>query len=125
MISKSRIHYSILAKTVAHWPQCDVGETSWNFNIEKLQIILLFKGDFNQNNKWLGRVVMFHAEEKQQMAKEQYGSCKEKLADIQCLNKWLLYNYARYTHKPMALCSNNAKSCYDWIVLIIAALCLC
>jgi len=24
-----------------------------------------------------------------------------------------------------ALCSNDAKSCYDWIVLIIAALCLC
>jgi len=68
---------------------------------------------------------MFHAEEKQQMAKEQYGSCKEKLADIQCLNKRLLYDYTRYTHKPMALCSNDAKSCYDQIVLIIAALCLC
>jgi len=25
----------------------------------------------------------------------------------------------------MALCSNDAKSCYDWIVLIVAALCLC
>jgi len=25
----------------------------------------------------------------------------------------------------MALCSNNAKSCYDRIVLIMAALCLC
>jgi len=25
-----------------------------NFNVEKLCIILLFEGDFNQNNKWLG-----------------------------------------------------------------------
>jgi len=68
---------------------------------------------------------MFHAEEQQQMAKEQYGSRKEKLANIQCLNKRLLYDYARHTHEPMALCSNDAKSCYDRIVLIVAALCLC
>ena len=96
-----------------------------NFNVEKLRIILLFEGDFNQNNKWLGRAVMFHAELHQQMAREQYGSRKEKAADIQCLNKRLLYDYTRFTHKPLALCSNDAKSCYDRIVLIIAALCLC
>jgi len=34
-----------------------------NLNMEKLQIILLFKEDFNNNNKWLGRAVMFHAED--------------------------------------------------------------
>jgi len=61
-----------------------------NLNIEKLHIILLFKGDFSNNNKWLGHAVMFHTEEHQQMAQEQYGSCKEKLAGIQCLNKCLL-----------------------------------
>jgi len=96
-----------------------------NFNVEKLRIILLFEGDFNQNNKWLGRAVMFNAESNHQMAREQYGSHKEKAADIQCLNKWLLYDYARCNHKPLALCSNDAKSCYDRIVLIVAALCLC
>jgi len=96
-----------------------------NFNMEKLCIILLFEGNFNQNNKWLGCAVMFHAEAKQQMAKEQYGSRKEKSADIQCLNKRLLYDYACYTHKPMVLCSNDAKSCYNCIVLIVVALCLC
>jgi len=96
-----------------------------NFNIEKLRIILLFKGDFNNNNKWLGRVVMFNAEEHHQMAPKQYGSQKEKSADIRCLNKRFLYNYACYTHKPLAICSNNAKSSYDHIVLIVAALCLC
>jgi len=96
-----------------------------NFNIKKLCIILLFKGDFNQNNKWLGRAVMFHTELHQQMAREQYSSRKEKAADIQCLNKRLLYDYARFTHEPLALCSNDAKSCYDCIVLIIVALCLC
>ena len=33
--------------------------------------------------------------------------------------------YARYTHRPLAICSNDAKSCYDRIVLMVAALCLC
>jgi len=96
-----------------------------NLNVEKLRIILLFEGDFNNNNKWLGRAVMFNAEVHNLMAPEQYGSRKEKSAAIQCLNKRLLYDYVRCNHIPMALCSNNAKSCYDWIVLIVAALCLC
>jgi len=69
-----------------------------NLNVEKLQIILLFKANFNQNNKWLGQAVMFHVEDKNHMAPEQYGSHKEKLTDIQCLNKRLLYDYACYTH---------------------------
>jgi len=44
---------------------------------------------------------------------------------IQCLNKWLLYDYVCYTHIPLAICLNDAKSCYNRIVLIIAALSLC
>jgi len=58
-----------------------------NFSVEKLCIILLFKGDFNQNNKWLGRAIMFNAELKQQMAPEQHRSHKEKSMGMQCLNK--------------------------------------
>jgi len=58
-----------------------------NFNIEKLHIILLFEGDFNQSNKWLGRAIMFNAELKQQMAPEQHRSHKEKSMGMQCLNK--------------------------------------
>jgi len=48
-----------------------------------------------------------------------------KLAAIQCLNKCLLYNYVWLTHIPLAICSNDDKSCYDHIVLMVAALCLC
>jgi len=70
-------------------------------------------------------MVMFNAEKYYQMAPEQYSSWKEKSAGIQCLNKWLLYDYAWYTHHPLTVCSNDAKSCYDCIVLIVAALCLC
>jgi len=33
-----------------------------NDNVEKLRIIMLFKADFNNNNKWLGHVMMRLAE---------------------------------------------------------------
>jgi len=93
--------------------------------VEKLRIIMLFEADFNNNNKWLGRALMQQAEEQQALADEQYGSRKGKAAGIQCLNKRLFYDYIRLMRKPAALCSNDAKSCYDRIILIIAALCLC
>jgi len=96
-----------------------------NDNAKKLHIIMLFAADFNNNNKWLGRVTMKLAEEHNILAPEQYGSRKNKAAITQCLNKQLFYNYHQFNCQPAALCSNNAKSCYDWIVLIIAALSLC
>jgi len=37
----------------------------------------------------------------------------------------MLYDFARSTHNSLVVCSNDAKSCYDRIVLIVAALCLC
>jgi len=123
---KPGIHYRIFPKMVEERTQFTTRKQPGNLNIEKLHIILLFEGDFNNNNKWLGRAVMFNAEVHNLMALEQYGSRrKEKLAAIQCLNKRLLYDYVRCNHIPMALCSNDAKSCYNQIVLIVAALCLC
>jgi len=46
-------------------------------------------------------------------------------AGMQCLNKHLFYDFVCIMQIPAALCSNDAKSCYNWIVLIIVALCLC
>jgi len=85
-----------------------------------------FKGDFNNNNKWLDCAVMFHAEKLQLITKEQYGSQKEKSVAIQCLDKQWLYDYIQTRHISLAICLNNSKSCYDRIVvLMVAALCLC
>jgi len=96
-----------------------------NNNVKKLRIIMLFEADFNNNNKWIGRQVMKTAEASGLLAPEQYGSRKRKAAGTQCLNKWLFYDLYRSLRALTALCSNDAKSCYDRIVLIIAALCLC
>ncbi len=96
-----------------------------NDNVEKLRIIMLFKANFNHNNKWLGRATMKVAEKHNMIAPEQYSSRKLTSAGMQCLNKCLFYDLHRYFRTPAALCSNDTKSCYDQIVLMIAALCLC
>jgi len=95
-----------------------------NNNVEKLLIIMLFEADFNNNNKWLGQAAMKLAEEHNLLAPEQYRSRQNKVAITQCLNKQLFYDYHQFTWQPAALCANDAKSCYDRIVLIIAALSL-
>ncbi len=102
-----------------------IEKTTGDFNVEKLRIILLFEADFNANNKWIGWAVMYQAEQHNLLAEEQYGSHKFKSAIHQCLNKCLLYNLIRFRRQPAALCSNDAKSCYDWITLLAATLCLC
>jgi len=102
-----------------------IEKTTGDFNIEKLRIILLFEADFNTNNKWISRAVMYQAEQSHLLADEQYGSRKFKSSIHQCLNKCLLYDLIRFKRLPAALCSNNAKSCYDRITLLAAALCLC
>jgi len=68
-----------------------------NFNVKKLRIILLFKADFNANNKWIGQAVMYKAEQVHLLAEEQFGSCKFKLAIYQCLNKQLFYDLIHFS----------------------------
>ena len=90
--------------------------------VDKLRAILLYKADFNQNNKKIGREMMYYAEDLQLIAKEQYGSRKSLSAVDHSLNKTLTYDLIRQLKKPGALCSNNAKSCYDCIVHLLASL---
>jgi len=68
---------------------------------------------------------MFAAEKFQALAPEQYGCRKGKVANVQSLNKCLFYDTIRYKRQPAALCSHDAKSCYDRIVLLVMALAMC
>jgi len=108
--------------------------------VDKLRAILLYEVDFNMNAKILGRDTMLFAEDLDTVrsrsarteprspytavAKEQYGSRKEHSSQNQCLNKRLSWDIARQLKEPMAMCSNDAKSCYDRIVHNIASLSL-
>jgi len=66
-----------------------------------------------------------NAEQQNKIAPEQYGSHNNKVAMTQCLNKQLFYAYIWAMCIPAALCLNDAKSCYDCIILLIAAHSLC
>jgi len=96
-----------------------------NNNVEKLCIIMLFKADFNNNNKWLGQAVMQSAEKHNLMAPEQYRSRKNKVPEHNASISNCSTTSTDFQRRPSALCSNNTKSCYNQIVLIIAALSLC
>jgi len=47
-----------------------------NCDVSKLCIIHLFEGDFNFNNKWLGKMTIAQAELHDLLAHKQYGSWK-------------------------------------------------
>ncbi len=92
--------------------------------VEKLRIIVLFHALFNLNNKRIGREMVANAERLKQIPWEIYGGRKRHRA-IECAtNKVLTMDIARLEHRTMALCSNDAKSCYDRILHAIASICM-
>jgi hypothetical protein len=88
----------------------------------KLRLILLMEARFNQNNKLIGRKMMEYGEKKGFLAREQFGSRKSKSAIEHALNKRLTIDVARQTKTPAVYIANDAKSCYDRILLMVAYL---
>jgi hypothetical protein len=89
-----------------------------------MRTIQLFVAQFNMNNKKTRKDVMAKAESLGVMPKEQAGSRKHHQAVLSALCKVLTMDLLRMRHQAGALCSNDAKSCYDRIVHWIASLCL-
>ena len=85
-----------------------------------MRTITLMNSEFNINNKKLGRDMMAHAEQHQLLAPEQYGGRKHHRSVIAALNKCLTMDLLRLHRQSGALCSNDAKSCYDRIVHLFA-----
>jgi hypothetical protein len=90
--------------------------------VSKLRTITLTEADFNFNNKVLGKETLRHAEANNLIAKEQYGSRKGKSSIVHAINKRLTFDIMRQTRFNGALCSNDAKSCYDRILHSVASL---
>ena len=68
------------------------------------------------NNKIMGRQMMQHCKKLGLIAPEQYGSRKNKSAIKHATNKVLAYDITRQQKSLLAMCVNDAKSCYDRIV---------
>jgi len=99
-----------------------IEKTAGVYNVDKLRTILLFQPDFNFGNKVIGRAMMKQTEECHLMPESQYGSRYGKSAAQQVLNKVCLFELSRVQNVPLGYCSTDAKSCYDRIVHIFAAL---
>jgi hypothetical protein len=92
--------------------------------VEKPRIIVLFHATFNLNNKRIGRAMVANAELLGQIPWEVYGGRKRHRANKCATNKVLTMDIARLEHHFMALCSNDAKSCYDRILHAVASICM-
>ena len=101
---------------------CMIEKKGKGVEVTNLRTINLMEPDFNFNNKTMGRTVGKCAEKNQLFPKEQYGSRKAHEARNHGNNKRLLYDKAHLQRRPMIVCSNDAKSCYDRIVNSIASM---
>jgi hypothetical protein len=80
-----------------------------------LHTIVLFPVDTNYVFKFIGHKMMQGAEACQALAPEQYGSRKGHKAIDLATCKALTYDLLWQLKRPGAICSNDAKSCYDLI----------
>ena len=87
-----------------------------------MRTITLMDAAYNMNNKQLGKDLMQHAEKHGNLAREQYGSQKHHQSSTAAANKVLTMDLLRLRRQSGALCSNNAKSCYNRIAHNIGAL---
>jgi len=101
-----------------------VEKIAGNCKVAKLCIILLFKANFNQLNKFIRKEMMYQAKENGLIVGEQYGSQHGKSAITQSLNKRLAFDLIQQFKQAAIVCSNDAKSCSDFIVHGIAVQCM-
>ena len=84
-------------------------------DLSGLRTIVLFPVDCNFAFKHVGRSMMRIAEKTKSLATEQYGSRRQHKAIDLAVNKTLTFDILPQLKRPAAICSNDAKSCYDLI----------
>lgn len=91
--------------------------------INKLRVIHLIESDFNFmiGSTW-GRRLMWRAEDINALGEEQSGSRADRKATDVMLFKHIAYGIGRMTKTAIATFDNDAKSCFDRIVMTPAAL---
>ncbi len=100
------------------WRQCvDVMilKKAGLIQVDSLRTIVLFQADCNYAFKYLGREMMSSVEKNSSLAPEQYGSRKNHRSIDLATNKTISNDLLRQQKSPGAICSNDAKSCYDLI----------
>ena len=91
--------------------------------LEKLRRIFFLPSDYNIClGMLIGRRLVWNMEATNSTHKDQWGSRPGRSAMDATTMKELTYMIARETNTPLATCDNDAKSCYDRIVILLALL---
>ena len=91
--------------------------------IDKLRIIQLFENDINLTYGILfSRRLLWHAEKQKRLGDEQWGSRTGKSAIDTALMKRITYEMIQLTRCTAGTFDNDAKACYDRIVMNLALL---
>jgi hypothetical protein len=117
---------SKLGETLNRWTivsTCMIEKIMGNPRIDKLRVIHLFEADYNLLLKivW-ARKGVWNAHCSEVLNKGQAGSRPGKRAIDVVLNKEFKYQYARFTRTSLGTIDNDAKSCYDRIIISVAML---
>jgi hypothetical protein len=122
---------SIMYQTGETYPRWHKGvdvmllKASGDTRAHKLCTILLLEADFNMNNKLLSRIGMWNGEKHLGcLTREQCGGRCHHRSNETSLNSTLMCDDSRFRCKAMALCSSDAKGCFDCIVHSVAFICL-
>jgi hypothetical protein len=83
--------------------------------LSSLRTICFFPVDCNFAFKHIGREMMKLAERTNSLAPEQYGSRRGHRSIDLAVNKTFTYDILRQLKRTGAICSNDARSCYDLI----------
>jgi hypothetical protein len=91
------------------------------FLLEKLRTIHLFEADYN----WLlglvfGRRMVYGAEEQNHLSNGQWGARPGRSTEQPDVHKTMSYELSRMTRTPLGTLDNDAKACYDRIVMNLA-----
>ena len=102
--------------------QFDDSKKIFDLQPERLRLILLTDARFNLNNKLIGKMMMEFGKANDFLAKEQYRSWKLKSTVQDAANKRLVFDVLRQYRIPAIYCANDAKLCYDCIILMVGYL---
>lgn len=109
---------------MVQWTKHYAGKKKGDSNVEKLRTILLYEADFNMLNRKLGSDMITQAEKYNLVAEEQYGSRKKLSSILHCINNVITFDLLRQQKRSAAICSNDAKGCYDRVVHNFGSICL-
>ena len=92
-----------------------------DYRVNRTRYIPLKEADTNENSTILAKDASVIADNYKLLDVEQYRKLHGSSIYL-ATNKWIAYNMSRQMKHPIAVCSNNARSCYDMIVHLVAFL---